>query len=321
MLPKHTSSAAFPDPGKRPWKIRTAAGLKQWWAVLPFIFLGVVGTSVFVIYPMIKNILISFQDYSIIPHAANHWVGFANYAQAFSDPNHRFMIAVKNTILNTVVTVPINWFLSVFFAVLINMGFVRYKIVFRTIYYLPIITSWIVVAFLFKFLFAGGEYGFINFVFYKELGWMHQPVDWLSEYWSAMVVIWLFHIWKTVGWGIVIYLAALQGIPKDLYEAAEIDGAGWIDQFRKVTIPLLAPVTIFVVINLVNGAFNFFPQVYFITKGGPMDQTQVLPSLIYIQAFTNFKFGYASAMSVMMGVAVFLLTYTQMKKIGNQRFL
>jgi len=299
---------------------RIKLGARQWMTVLPFIFLGVVGTAVFVIYPMIKNILVSLQDYSIMPNAENPWIGLDNYRLAFSDPNDKFLIALKNTFLNTVITVPINWFLAILFAVMINLRFIRFKIAFRTIYYLPIITSWIVVAFLFRFMFANGENGLINFVLLK-LNLIDSPIQWLANYWTAMMVIWLFHLWKTVGWGIVIYLAALQGIPRDLYEAAEIDGAGLVQQFKKITLPMLVPITAFVLINLVNGAFNIFPQVYFITKGGPMDQTQVIPSLIYMQAFNNFKFGYASAMSVMMGLIIFALTYTQMKKMSGQRFL
>lgn len=296
-------------------------GIEQWMSVLPYIFLGVVGTSIFVIYPMIKNILISFQEYSIMPNAENPFIGFDNYVSAYTDPNNKVLMAIRNTFLNVFVTVPINWILAIVFAVLINLHFVKYKIVFRTIYYLPIITSWIVVAFLFRFLFASGEYGLINFIFYKQLGIFNEPINFLANYWSSMVVIWLFHIWKTVGWGVVIYLAALQGISKEYYEAAQIDGANGTRQFWSITVPMLAPVTAFVIINLINGAFNFFPQVYFITKGGPMDQTQTLPSLMYIQAFKNFNFGYASAVAVMMGIAVFLLTYSQMKKFGNQRFL
>lgn len=299
---------------------RLRLGVRQWAAVFPYLVLGVTGTAVFVIYPMIKNILVSLQDYSIMPNAENAWVGLENYKMAFTDPNRKFLMALKNTFLNTFVTVPINWFLAIVFAVLINMSFVKFKITFRTIYYLPIITSWIVVAFLFRFLFANGEHGLINFLLLK-IGIIDQPIQWLSHYWTAMIVIWLFHIWKTVGWGVVIYLAALQGIPKDLYEAAEIDGAGAVQQFWRITLPMLVPITAFVLINLVNGAFNFFPQVYFITKGGPMDQTQVIPSLIYMQAFDNFKFGYASAMSVMMGLLVFGLTYTQMKKLSGRRLL
>jgi multiple sugar transport system permease protein len=300
-------------------KSKLRIGLRQWMAVLPYVALGILGTAVFVIYPMIKNMLVSFQEYSIMPNANNAWVGFDNYAKVFDDPNERFIIALKNTFLNVAATVPVNWFLAILFAVLINARFVRYKIAFRTVYYLPIVTSWIIIALLFRYLFADGDGGFINYILHKQLGIIPEAISWRSHYWSAMVMIWLFHIWKTVGWGVVIYLAALQGVPRDLYEAADIDGAGFVNKFWRITIPVLRPITVFVLINLVNGAFGFFPQVYFITQGGPMNQTHVIPSLIFIEAFQNLKFGPAAAMGVMMGLLVFLLTYSQMARIGRQR--
>ncbi len=300
-------------------KSKLRIGLRQWIAVLPYVALGILGTAVFVIYPMIKNMMVSFQEYSIMPNANNAWVGFDNYAKVFDDPNGRFFIALKNTFLNVAATVPVNWFLAILFAVLINARFVRYKIAFRTVYYLPIVTSWIIIALLFRYLFADGDGGFVNYILHKQLGILPEAISWRSHYWSAMVMIWLFHIWKTVGWGVVIYLAALQGVPRDLYEAADIDGAGFAQKFWRITIPVLRPITVFVLINLVNGAFGFFPQVYFITQGGPMNQTHVIPSLIFIEAFQNLKFGPAAAMGVMMGLLVFLLTYTQMTRIGRQR--
>ena len=209
--------------------------------VLPFILLGLIGAGVFVIYPLFKGIIMSFQDYNIMPGAESPFVGLENYKKAFSDESFRY--AVRNTILNTVVTVPINWFLGLFFAVLINLSFIKYKVTFRTLYYLPIITSWIVVAFLFRYLFADGEYGLINFLL-MSAGFIVQPISWLQNQWTAMIVIWLFHIWKTVGWSVVIYLAALQGIPKSLYEAAAIDGADGIKAFRYITIPMLRPISL-----------------------------------------------------------------------------
>ncbi|TLS50931.1 sugar ABC transporter permease [Paenibacillus antri] len=303
---------------KRP-RSRWRVGAKQWLTVLPYVALGFAGTFVFVLYPMVKNILVSFQDFSIMPNAKNAWIGFENYAEVFRDPNKKFLIAVRNTFLNVLATVPINWFLAIFFAVLINAKFVKQKIAFRTVYYLPIVTSWVVVALLFKYLFADGDGGLVNFLLHKTLGILPEAVAWKSHYWSAMIMIWLFHVWKTVGWGMVIYLAALQGVPKDLYEAADIDGATAVQKFWRVTVPVLRPVTLFVVINLINGAFGFFPQVYFITQGGPMNQTQVIPSLIYMEAFNHFKIGEAAAMGFLMGLMVFALTFSQMTKFGKQR--
>ncbi len=307
-----------PMPRRPFYSARLPRGVKQWLTVLPFVAVGIAGVLVFVVYPMIQNVMISFQEYNIMPGAKSPWVGFDNYRGVFEDPNGKFMIALKNTFLNVLVTVPINWFLAVLFAVLINARFVRFKITFRTFYYLPIVTSWIVIALLFKYLFADGAGGFVNFTL-LHLGLIEDPIAWRSHYGSAMVMIWLFHIWKTVGWGIIIYLAALQGIPRDLYEAADIDGASPIQMFARVTLPMLRPITLFILINLVNGAFGFFPQVYFITQGGPMNQTQVIPSLIYMEAFKHFHFGEASAMGFMMGLLVFAVTFWQMTRIGKQR--
>ncbi|QMV41248.1 carbohydrate ABC transporter permease [Cohnella cholangitidis] len=306
------------DNSKQPRKSRLTIGLTQWLNVLPFVAIGIVGVLVFVVYPMIQNVKVSFQEFNILPGTRSPWVGWDNYKDVFDDPNRKFLIALKNTFLNVAVTVPINWFLAVFFASLIHARFVRMKVTFRTLYYLPIVTSWIVVALLFKYLFADGSGGFVNYVL-LNLGFLSEPIAWKSHYWSAMIMIWLFHIWKTVGWGVVIYMAALQGIPRDLYEAADMDGASPTRKFLRVTLPMLRPITLFVLINLINGAFGFFPQVYFITAGGPMNQTQVIPSLIYMEAFKHFHFGEAAAMGVMMGLLVFTVTYYQMTKIGKQR--
>jgi multiple sugar transport system permease protein len=303
---------------KKPFRERAKRGLKQWISVFPFIFIGLVGASVFVIFPLMKGIIMSFQNYNIMPGADSPFVGFENYVKAFSDDSFRY--AVRNTFLNTVVTVPINWALCLFFAILINLSFIKFKITFRTLYYLPIVTSWIVVAFLFRYLFADGPNGLVNFSL-VQLGIIDKPISWLQNQWTAMTVIWLFHIWKTVGWGVVIFLAALQGIPKNLYEAAAIDGANSWRQFQHITLPQLRPVNAFIIINLVMGAFNIFPQVYFITNGGPMGQTEVMQSMIYKEAFNNFNFGYSSALGVMMGLAIFIITWTQQKKIGDQKFM
>ncbi|WP_407271177.1 carbohydrate ABC transporter permease [Radiobacillus sp. PE A8.2] len=317
-MSKPSNHSKEKKPKVRKDKVGFKKGLKQWKEVFPFLILGLIGTGIFVIYPLFKGVIMSFQDYNIMPGAESPWVGFENYLKAFEEEQFRY--AVRNTILNTIVTVPINWFLGLFFAVLINLKFIKFKITFRTLYYVPIITSWIVVAFLFRYLFASGDAGFINYLLFSKLGVIEEPINWLGNQWTAMFVIWTLHIWKTVGWAVIIYLAALQGIPKSLYEAAEIDGATGIQLFRHITIPMVTPISIFVIIQLVMGAFNIFPQVYFVTGGGPMNQTEVLQSMIYTQAFDNFNFGYSSALGVMMGLAIFALTWSQQKKIGKQRF-
>lgn len=291
-------------------------GLAEWKAVLPFILVGLIAAIVFSMYPIVKNVIMSFQDVKLMPGQKSEFIGLSNYIKALGDEKVRY--AVRNTVLNVALTVPLNWFLSVFFAVMINMAFVRFKMTFRFIYYLPIVTDWLVVAYLFRYLFASGENGIINYLLLK-LHLLSEPINWLANEWTAMVVIWLFHIWKTVGWGTIIYLAALQGVSKDYYEAADIDGANGTAKFFRITIPLLRPVSLYILINLVQGAFNFFPQVYFITKGGPLGKTEVLQSLIYAEAFKYTHFGYAAALSVMMGLVIFLSTWTWQKNFGKER--
>jgi len=294
---------------------RFALEARRWWAVLPYIIWGIVGTAVFVVYPMVKGIWMSFLDYKIMPGAESPFVGLDNYRKAFH--SEFFWYAVRNTFLNTLVTVPLIMAVGLFLAVLVNLKFVKGKVAWRMIYYFPVITSWIVISYLFKYLFAGGEYGFINYIFYTKLHWLPEPVNWLQNEWTGLVIIWTLHVFKTFGWAFVIYIAALQGVPQILYEAAAIDGANGWRLFRHITLPLLKPVQIYVFINAVIGAFNIFPHVYFITGGGPLGRTQVLPVLIYKEAFDKFEFGYSAALAVMMGLTIFAVTYYQQRKIGK----
>lgn len=300
---------------KQAARLKLRKELRQWRDVLPYIALGIIGTSVFVIYPMIKGIWMSFTKYNIMPGADSPYVGFANYTKAFH--SEFFWYAVRNTFLNTLVTVPLLMLIGLLLAILVNQKFIRAKITLRMIYYFPVITSWIVIAYLFKYLFAGGEFGLVNYIFYKQLGWLSAPVDWLQHEWTGLTVIWVLHIFKTFGWAFIIYIAALQSVPKALYEAAEIDGAGSLATVRFLTVPMIRATTIFIFINAVIGAFNIFPHVYFITGGGPLGRTQVLPVLIYKEAFDKFEFGYSAALSVMMGLTIFALTYFQQRKIGQ----
>ncbi|MDF2479173.1 MAG: hypothetical protein K0S24_4656 [Sphingobacterium sp.] len=294
---------------------RISIGLKQYGEVFPYLIFGLVGFLTFSVYPIVKGIYMSFFNYNIINPALSHFIGFANYIKVFQDPN--VLISLRNTLLYSLVTVPGQWILGLLLAILINAKVTKFKVTFRMIYYIPVITSWIVISYLFKYLFASGPDGFINYLFYSQLHLLPSPINWLENPWTAMTVIWVLGIWKGLGWVMIIYLAALQSISNDYYEAAMIDGAGDKAILRKITLPLLKPTTVFVLINLIMGSFNVFIQVYTITNGGPLGQTEVLLSYMYKQAFQFMDFGYSSALSVLMGIAVFILTYSQQKKIGQ----
>ncbi|MFX0558908.1 carbohydrate ABC transporter permease [Tepidibacillus infernus] len=291
--------------------------LKQWWNVFPFLFLGLLGVAVFVVFPLIKGIYMSFFEYNVLLPKESTFVGLDNYIRAIHD--EKVFLALRNTLLYSIITVPGQWVFGIFIATLINAKFIKHKVFFRTVYYIPVITSWVVVSFLFKYLFADGKYGLINFLLYEKLHLLSHPISWLQNEWTAMIVIWTLGIWKGIGWVMVIYLAALQSIPRHFYEAAEIDGAKAGEVFRYITLPLLKPTTIFVIINLIIGSFNVFIQVLLITNGGPLGRTEVLLSYMYKQAFSFFDFGYASAISVLMGIMIFLITWGQQKTIGKEK--
>ncbi|HEX7056822.1 MAG TPA: sugar ABC transporter permease [Bacilli bacterium] len=291
--------------------------LKQYVQVAPFLLVGLVLTLAFVLYPMVKGMYISFFHYNVIKPDTSTSVGFANYAHVFRDPKNG--IALRNSLLMVLVTVPGQWLCGMLLALLINLRTVRVKVFWRLIYYVPVISSWIVVSYLFQFLFADGNEGLVNYFLVDVLHVLREPIGWLQHTWSANLVVWIVSIWKGAGWVMVLYLAALQSIPAALYEAAEIDGAKGIRAFLSITLPLMRPVTAYVIINLINGAVQAFIQVYAITQGGPLDTTQLLNTYLYKQAFQYFDFGYASAISVCLGALIFVLTYAQQRTIGRDR--
>lgn len=290
---------------------------KQWWDVFPFIFLGLLGVATFVVYPLFKGIYMGFFEYNILFPDKSKFIGLDNFVQVFKDG--KFYLALRNTILYGIVTIPGQWMVGIVLAILINAQFIKYKVFFRTVYYIPVITSWVVVSFLFKYLFADGKYGLVNFLLFEKLHLISEPISWLQNEWTAMMVIWMLGIWKGVGWVMVIYLAALQSIPRNLYEAAEIDGAKTGQVVGFITLPLLKPTTLFVIINLIIGSFNVFIQVLLITNGSPLGRTEVLLSYMYKQAFSFYDFGYASAISVIMGIMIFLVTWGQQRTIGKEK--
>ncbi|MBT1279037.1 carbohydrate ABC transporter membrane protein 1, CUT1 family [Thermoanaerobacter thermohydrosulfuricus] len=277
---------------------------KEWFEVLPFIGLGLVLLSVFVVYPQIKNIYMAFTNYNIMPGQPSEFVGFANFMRAFH--SEKFWLAFRNTVLYGVVTVPGQMAIGLIVAVLIN-NVIKGKNLYKVMIYIPVITSWIVVSLIFKYLFTDGKEGLINYALLK-LHLISDPISWLQNTWTANFVIWVLGIWKGIGWVMVIYLAALQGIPNELYEAAEVDGANPVQTFFKIIIPLIKPTTFFILINLIIGAFGVFIQVMMITNGAPLGTTDVLLNYMYNRAFSDFEFGYASAISVIIGIVIMAIT-------------
>ena len=263
----------------------------------------------FVLYPLARNIQISFSSYDILADSVTEYVGLSNYTSFLSD--RKYLLALRNTILYTLVTVPGQMFLGLILAVLVNQVR-RGQTAVKIISYLPVLTSWVIVSLIFRYLFMSGKGGLINY-FLMQTGLMSTPVAWLQQEWTANLVLWIFGIWKGVGWVMVIYLAALQGVPRDVYEAAQIDSANAVQIFFRITIPMVKNTTLYLLTVLTIGAFGAYIHVMMITEGAPLGTTNELMNLMYDTAFSRYNFGSAAAQSVIMGVMIFLLTLIQRK--------
>lgn len=297
-------AAAPPRPARR----RTPKGVRQLLTAAPFFVPGFILFLVFVLYPLLRGVQMSLYHWNLMSPSDSQFVGLDNFRKAlFHDPT--FWLAVRNTALYVVITVPAQIAFGLVTAVMLNAG-IRAKVFFRTLYYLPVITSWLVVSYIFAYLFSSGP-GPVNYLLTQVLHVIRQPVDWLQNTWTAEVPINLLGIWKGIGWTMVIFLAALQSIPQELYEAAAVDGATGTQTFWRITVPLLRPALAFVSVMLIIGGFNVFLSVFLLTAGGPLGTTEVWLSYMYTQAFKYLDFGYGTAIGLLMGLTVAIISFAQ----------
>ena len=236
----------------------------RWYVPYLFLLPGLALYLVWTVYPLIYQLYISFFNWRIMPGQTSEFIGLANYQHALSDKV--FWLALQNTALYTVVTVAGQMVVGFTLALLVHRVIVA-KRLFRAIYYLPVVTSWVVVSFLFLYLFSPGSSGLINYVLVNLLHVLPEPVSWYASSNTAWIAIYSLGIWKGMGWSMVIFLAALQGIPMELYEAAAIDGAGEWQRVRFLTLPLIRRTTLFVLIALVIGGFQVFISVLLDHRG------------------------------------------------------
>lgn len=274
-----------------------------------FILPGLFFFATFMIYPLVQALQMSLHHWSLLPDRPSEYVGLTNYARILSDPI--VGISLRNTALYTAVTVPGQMILAMMAALLLN-AITRGRVFFRTLYYLPVITSWVIVSLLFRNLFQSPN-GLINHLLVNVFHLIAEPIPWLRQAETAMVPIMGLGIWKGIGWSMVIYLAALQTIPLELYEVAAIDGAGAWQRFRRITLPLLRPTLVFTLVMLVIGGFNVFISVALITGGGPLQKTEVVLTYMYHQAFDFLDFGYGAALSYMLAGIILFLSVLQMR--------
>ncbi|TYB89650.1 MAG: sugar ABC transporter permease [Kosmotoga sp.] len=284
------------------------------WAGFLFILPGLLSYLAWILFPIIKSFLMSFQKWNLNPRIPNEFVGLENYFELLKDDV--FFTSLLNTLKYVVITVPGQMIIGLLIAVLLSRSF-KGTTFFRMLYYLPVITSWVVVSVLFQYLFATRG-GLVNFFLKDVLHLISQDIRWLSQESTAMIPVYVLGIWKGIGWSMLIFLAGLQGIPKQLYEAAKIDGAtGW-RLFRHITLPLLKPTIAFEIVMLTIGGFNVFLSVFIITGGGPRNSTQVLSTYMFKEAFEYFHFGYGAAISVIFFLIVFTIAQIQRKLLRTK---
>lgn len=290
----------------------------KWWAMF-FLVPALILVIVFMVYPIARNVQISVSDYSIKNNTTT-FIGLENYTELFTERNARFFKAYRNNILYAVVTTPLILFFGIVVAYMINKVR-RGGVVFRTIYYLPVITSWVIVGLVFRYIFYSNDKGLMNYLLMNVLHVTDEPISWLTKEWPGNIAIWTMGVWKNIGYAMIIYLAALQGVPNELYESADIEGASEAQKLAFITLPLVKPTTLFLLVQFLIGSFNVFLQVLMLTGGDPRGATSTLQYLLYERTFNLFEFGQGAAIGVITAVSVFVITIVMNKAFKRERYI
>lgn len=269
--------------------------------------------ALFFLLPVASGLLLSLTDfdlYAIGSPGTARFVGLRNYQEALGSPI--FWGAVRNTFFFVLVGGPLSVVTSLAAALLLGAKVVKGRGFFRTVYFAPVVTMLVAVAIVWRYL-LHPRYGLIN----HALGEMGvPPIDWLGDpHWSMPAII-LLTVWKNFGYNMLIFLAGLQAIPEELYEAAAIDGASPAQRFRHITLPGLAPVFFFVGVTTMIGCFQLFAEPYVMTQGGPLGSTRSLMLLTYEEGFRWWRMGVASTLAALLLVITLLGTLVQTRLKG-----
>ena len=266
--------------------------------------------AVFFAVPVSAGLLLSLTDfdlYALADLSTLRFVGLQNYARLLQTP--LFWQAFGNTLYFVVVGVPVSVGLSLFAALLLHSRFVRWSGFFRTALFAPVVTTVVAVAVIWRYL-LHTRYGLINQAF-ESIGL--SPIDWLGDpHWSMPAII-LFSAWKNFGYNMIILLAALQSVPREVYESARVDGAGALRQFTDMTVPLLLPTLVMVGIMTVTGYFQLFAEPYVMTQGGPLRSTVSVLYFMYEEGFRWWNLGNASAVAFLLFVVIFAVSWVLLR--------
>ena len=264
----------------------------------------------FFVVPVVASLALSFTDfdvYAVADHRQLRVVGAANYAHLLADP--RWWIALRNTTYFVLVGGPLSVAASLGAALLVDARLARGKGFFRTVFFLPVVTTLVAVAVVWRYLYHP-RHGLLNHVL---AAFGVAPIDWLGDPRWAMPALILLAVWKNFGFNMIVFLAGLQSIPERLYEAARLDGASAGQQFRHVTLRMLAPTFLFVAVITMIGYFQLFAEPYVMTQGGPGDRTLSIVLLMYEEGFRWWSMGHAAAIAFVLFAIILGLTLLQLR--------
>ncbi len=269
-----------------------------------FILPTYIGFTIFILYPLVESVRISFQEFSLL--RGSTYIGFDNYVQMFADG--RLRIAYINTVIFTLFAVFFNAGIGLILAVMLNRRLpVLMRNLYRSIFFFPVLIAHTYIAVIWRFLYAQ-DTGVINY--YLALFGV-EAIPWLSNAHWAMAAIIILDVWKNTGFAMLVFLAGLQSIPNEYYEAAQLDGANERQLFFRITIPLLSPTIFFILVIFMIGALQVFDTIIVLTQGGPGDATRSVVLYVYEIAFRTFNMGYAAAVSMTLFAIILVLTALQ----------
>ncbi len=267
-----------------------------------FLFPSIFGLILFYLIPICQSLFLSFTDWDLLTEP--NFIGMENYIKVFTNDNS--VKAIQNTFRFIIGYIPLVLCFGIISAGLLDTRIKGIKI-YRAIYFIPVITSWVAVSIMWRWL-LNGQSGLVNYLL-SIIG-IQGPV-WLQDFFWAMPAIIIASVWKDIGFVATILLSGLQGISIEYYEAAEIDGANFLQRFFRITLPLLTPSIYFVVIISLINSFQLFDQVMVMTKGGPAGSTSTIVEQVYKNAFSGYKMGFASAQSLVLFGIILIVTILQ----------
>jgi len=302
---------SLPPPGLHEAGTNRRRGLRrslrrgeQLWGMV-FISPMLIGVMILVLFPIIATLVLGFADWNFVQGWDGiRWVGLQNFRSLLEDDI--FLKSIRNNMI-FLLTVPIYMIISIALAILIDRH-VYMKGYFKVAYFMPYISNIVAVAVVWQVLFQP-SYGPINEVL-RSIG-IANPPKWIADPNYALVSIMMISVWISIGFNLIIYIAGLQSIPKDLYEAAEIDGANGWTKFRRITLPLLSPTSFFLLVTGIISTFKVFDIIAVMTQGGPIGSTTMMVWYLYDTAFVNLKVGYASSIAAVLFGFVMLITLGQ----------